>query len=63
MDIRDLKFENSSFDIAIDKGELPWRTMKPLTDVSSALGTMDAMMTAKGDVWAGIPGLRYLVHY
>ncbi|EIM86845.1 S-adenosyl-L-methionine-dependent methyltransferase [Stereum hirsutum FP-91666 SS1] len=33
MDIRDLKFENNSFDIAIDKG------------------TMDAMMTAKGDVW------------
>ncbi|KAI0773299.1 S-adenosyl-L-methionine-dependent methyltransferase [Trametes elegans] len=33
MDIRDLKFENDSFDVAIDKG------------------TMDAMMTAKADVW------------
>ncbi|THH18050.1 hypothetical protein EW146_g2868 [Bondarzewia mesenterica] len=33
MDIRDLKFEDASFDVAIDKG------------------TMDAMMTAKGDVW------------
>ncbi|KAI0794493.1 S-adenosyl-L-methionine-dependent methyltransferase [Fomes fomentarius] len=33
MDIRDLKFEDGSFDVAIDKG------------------TMDAMMTAKADVW------------
>lgn len=33
MDIRDLKFEQDTFDVAIDKG------------------TMDAMMTAKGDVW------------
>ncbi|KAF9563147.1 S-adenosyl-L-methionine-dependent methyltransferase [Agrocybe pediades] len=33
MDIRDLKFDDAAFDVAIDKG------------------TMDAMMTAKGDVW------------
>nr|VWO98231.1 Type III effector protein (Skwp 4) [Ganoderma boninense] len=33
MDIRDLKFDTGSFDVAIDKG------------------TMDAMMTAKADVW------------
>ena len=33
MDVRDLKFDPASFDVAIDKG------------------TMDAMMTAKGDVW------------
>ncbi|KAI0681934.1 S-adenosyl-L-methionine-dependent methyltransferase [Cerioporus squamosus] len=33
MDIRDLKFEADTFDVAIDKG------------------TMDAMMTAKADVW------------
>jgi len=33
MDVRDLAFENETFDVAIDKG------------------TMDAMMTAKGDVW------------
>ncbi|KAI0738534.1 S-adenosyl-L-methionine-dependent methyltransferase [Daedaleopsis nitida] len=33
MDIRDLKFDGNSFDVAIDKG------------------TMDAMMTAKADVW------------
>ncbi|THH30107.1 hypothetical protein EUX98_g4084 [Antrodiella citrinella] len=36
MDVRDLKFEPGSFDVAIDKG------------------TMDAMMTAKGDVWVSI---------
>ncbi|KAI0035330.1 S-adenosyl-L-methionine-dependent methyltransferase [Vararia minispora EC-137] len=34
MDIRDLQFEDGSFDVAVDKG------------------TMDAMMTANGDVWA-----------
>ncbi|KAF9446210.1 S-adenosyl-L-methionine-dependent methyltransferase [Macrolepiota fuliginosa MF-IS2] len=33
MDVRSLKFDDGSFDVAIDKG------------------TMDAMMTAKGDVW------------
>ncbi|KAF7794945.1 hypothetical protein EIP86_006088 [Pleurotus ostreatoroseus] len=33
MDVRELKFDPASFDVAIDKG------------------TMDAMMTAKGDVW------------
>ncbi|TEB36742.1 S-adenosyl-L-methionine-dependent methyltransferase [Coprinellus micaceus] len=33
MDVRDLKFDDASFDVAIDKG------------------TMDAMMTSKGDVW------------
>lgn len=53
MDIRDLKFEDSSFDIAIDKGEplssaRIWR-MKSLD--FTYVGTMDAMMTSKGDVW------------
>ncbi|KAH0582790.1 hypothetical protein H2248_010700 [Termitomyces sp. 'cryptogamus'] len=33
MDVRDLQFDDDSFDFAIDKG------------------TMDAMMTTKGDVW------------
>ncbi|KDR80619.1 hypothetical protein GALMADRAFT_222214 [Galerina marginata CBS 339.88] len=33
MDVRNLTFEDGTFDVAIDKG------------------TMDAMMTAKGDVW------------
>ncbi|KAJ7576916.1 S-adenosyl-L-methionine-dependent methyltransferase, partial [Mycena floridula] len=33
MDIRELQFEDNSFDVALDKG------------------TMDAMMTSKGDVW------------
>jgi len=36
MDIRELKFDDNSFDVAIDKG------------------TMNAMMTAKGDVWVNI---------
>lgn len=36
MDVRDLKFDADSFDVAIDKG------------------TMDAMMTSKGDVWVYI---------
>lgn len=36
MDVRDLSFDDESFDVAIDKG------------------TMDAMMTAKGDVWVSL---------
>ena len=36
MDVRDLKFDPASFDVAIDKG------------------TMDAMMTEKGDVWVSL---------
>lgn len=41
MDIRDLKFDSESFDVAIDKG------------------TMDAMMTAKADVWVCTIGQRF----
>lgn len=41
MDVRDLKFDAESFDVAIDKG------------------TMDAMMTAKADVWVRP---RYVPH-
>ena len=50
MDIRELQFPDTSFDIAIDKGELKcvfasgraadWR-----------VATMDAMLTYKGDPW------------
>ena len=36
MDVRDLKFDDESFDVAIDKG------------------TMDAMMTLKGDIWVNL---------
>lgn len=48
MDIRDLTFDSETFDVAIDKGKLPVY----MVGISSRrTGTMDAMMTAKGDVW------------
>ncbi|KAF5383780.1 hypothetical protein D9615_003567 [Tricholomella constricta] len=40
MDVRDLQFDDDSFDVALDKGGF-----------LRNLGTMDAMMTSKGDVW------------
>ncbi len=58
MDIRDLKFEDGSFDVAIDKGDsllrlaFPMMTRQPEADTRA--GTMDAMMTAKADVWASL---------
>lgn len=50
MDIRDLDFEAESFDIALDKGSIGsvWRSIPSLI---CTVGTMDAMMTAKGSVW------------
>lgn len=56
MDVRNLSFEDGTFDVAIDKGSFALHfeycnriTMRP--------GTMDAMMTAKGDVWVSLcPG-------
>ncbi|KAG6813854.1 hypothetical protein H0H92_006261 [Tricholoma furcatifolium] len=46
MDVRDLKFEDNSFDFAIDKG------------------TMDAMMTTKGDVWVcAMPVIYYTAKF
>ncbi len=51
MDVRRLAFETGSFDIAIDKGKsqkLPFDQRVPHLLYP---GTMDAMMTAKGDVW------------
>ena len=41
MDVRELKFDSESFDVAIDKG------------------TMDAMMTAKADVWVRMIGFDF----
>lgn len=57
MDIRDLKFVDGSFDVAIDKGDslrlaFPMITRQPEADTRA--GTMDAMMTAKADVWASL---------
>ena len=53
MDIRNLEFEDGSFDVAIDKGILSLfgRRSGSLT----CPGTMDAMMTTKGDVWVRLP--------
>lgn len=53
MDVRELNFDDESFDVAIDKGKLVLNS--PIFFLkASHLGTMDAMMTAKGDVWVGI---------
>jgi hypothetical protein len=54
MDIRNLEFEDDSFDVAIDKGErLSLVRCRP--DSCICQGTMDAMMTTKGDVWVRLP--------
>lgn len=49
MDVRDLDFENGSFDVAIDKGMDCYRSGG--TSSSRDAGTMDAMLAVKGDVW------------
>lgn len=56
MDIRDLKFDDESFDVAIDKGlnKCCWLCVveqRSNLPSLSLVGTMDAMMTAKGSVW------------
>ena len=55
MDIRDLKFETDSFDVAIDKGVFRslWAVYYVRTHVPTT-GTMDAMMTATADVWVSL---------
>jgi hypothetical protein len=49
MDVRHLEFEDHSFDVAIDKGTDT--SMSVHVIYSTHTGTMDAMMTSKGDVW------------
>ena len=54
MDIRDLGFEDMSFDVAIDKGNyLNHVVQAHCLNKLFPSGTMDAMMTTKGDVWVG----------
>ena len=53
MDIRNLEFEDDSFDVAIDKGILSLVGRR--SDSLTCPGTMDAMMTTKGDVWVRLP--------
>jgi hypothetical protein len=53
MDVRNLAFDHSSFDVAIDKG-MAWDKLivrKLLAKISAIPGTMDAMLAVKGDVW------------
>ena len=53
MDIRVMTFGDNTFDVAIDKGK-PFGFLTMGRSGSHILiGTMDAMMTAKGDVWVG----------
>ena len=48
-DVRELPFDAGTFDVALDKGE---SHLIPVAWTQLSLpGTMDAMMTAKGDVW------------
>lgn len=52
MDIRNLAFELGAFDVAIDKGRERTIFLKDVPLMRRKhVGTMDAMMTAKGDVW------------
>ncbi|KAG8926369.1 hypothetical protein FRC01_008942 [Tulasnella sp. 417] len=53
MDVRELAFENDSFDVAIDKGliHLQANDADGTNPAFACVGTMDAMMAVKGDVW------------
>jgi EEF1A lysine methyltransferase 4 len=61
MDVRDMTFDDKTFDIAIDKGKpFVFQTVVGLT-MHVRIGTMDAMMTAKGDVWVRFT-IRNIMH-
>ena len=48
-DVRELPFDAGTFDVVFDKGEYPNHAYLMYPTLVS--GTMDAMMTAKGDIW------------
>ena len=49
MDVRDLRFADGTFDITVDKSKSVLSLAK--NKLRTHKGTMDAMMTTKGDVW------------
>ena len=51
MDVRQMALESESVDVAIDKGMSDVSTYCTGRIIDLIEGTMDAMMTAKADVW------------
>ena len=51
MDIRDLKFDDQSYDAIIDKGKSSEEEFNREEYLFYYVGTMDALMCDRGDVW------------
>lgn len=52
-DVRELPFDDGTFDVALDKGSNTFSIPVP-SFRHPFPGTMDAMMTTKGDVWVAM---------
>ena len=63
MDTRDLTFDDGTFNVTIDQGKrLASQTVAPLgSPMHIRIGTIDAMMTARGDVWVLFTVLQHHV--